>query len=216
MLRGRFIGSAILLAIIAAALVALKIASPVGLSEQPVRSVPGLLSEPAGVPGAGLVLGPDGLGPVTFGQAEPEVMAKLVELIGDPVEDAPQPCPSENHLVRWVRWANLTIALPAGRFSGYISGVYFPPDSPEMTIQTADKVGLRSTIPELAAAYGNRFAWLPGTGTGSGIQTDTFGIDGYDPGSPSATGIGGFIEGGRKAGHVITIIAGQPCGSDGS
>jgi len=185
-----------------------------GLSSRPVSSIPELLSEPAGVPGAGLVLAPDGLGPVTFGETEADVLAKLNELLGDPVEDSTDDCGSAGGKVRWVRWANLTIALQDGRFNGYISGIYFPPDSPEMMIRTVDGVGLHATVDELLATYGDRFAWV-GQENGFGSPVDSFGLDGFDVGHLTAIGLGGYIEGGREKGSVITFLAGQPCVDNG-
>jgi Tol biopolymer transport system component len=185
-----------------------------GLSSHPVSSVPQLLSEPAGIPGAGLVLAPDGLGPVTFGDKEADAVAKLVALLGDPVEDSTEDCGSDGGGVRWVRWANLTVALQDGWFNGYISGIYFPPDSPEMMIKTVDGVGLRATVDELHSTYGDRFAWV-GHEESFGSPVDAFGIDGFDVGQPMPTGLGGYVEGGREEGRVITFLAGQPCVDNG-
>jgi len=185
-----------------------------GLASRPVSSVPELFSEPAGIPGAGLVLAPDGLGPVTFGQAEADVMATLVELLGDPVEDSVEDCGSAGSQVRWVRWANLTVALQEGKFNGYISGIYFPPDSPEMPIRTVDGVGLRASVDELGAVYGERLAWLAQE-AGFGNPVDAFGIDGYDVTQLAPSGLGGYVEGGRTDGRVITFLGGQPCVDDG-
>jgi hypothetical protein len=185
-----------------------------GLASRPVSSVPELLSEPAGVPGAGLVLAPDGLGPVTFGEAEADVMATLTELLGDPVEDSTEDCGAEGGTVRWVRWANLTIAMQGGSFSGFISGIYFPPDSPEMPIRTADGVGLRATVAQLTATYGDRLAWLAQE-NGFGNRVDAFGIDGFDVAHLAATGLGGYVEGGREEGRVITFLGGRPCVDNG-
>ena len=194
--------------------VAYALMSSGGLSSQPVGRVPELLSEPAGIPGAGLTLEPDGLAAVAFGDREADVIAKLNELLGDPVEDATEPCGSSGGTVRWVRWANLTVALQAGAFTGYISGIYFPPDSPEMPIRTADGVGLRATTAELSAAYGDRLAWL-GQQDGFGNPVDAFGIDGFDVNHLAPTGLGGYVEGGRDSGRVITLIGGQPCVDNG-
>lgn len=186
--------------------------TPPGLPSEPVSSVPALLSEAAGLPGAGLTLEPDGLGPVAFGEEEGAVVDELSDLLGSPVEDGPQPCDSETDLVRYVRWGDLTIALPDGRFAGYIIGVYVPPDSPALQVETAEGIAAGDPASELVAAYGDRFAWTTPEDTGFGEPVEGFGIDGYTADAPATTGIGGFVEGGREDGRVITIIAGQPCG----
>jgi hypothetical protein len=185
---------------------------PAGLPSRAVTSVPTLLSEPGGVPGSNLVLAPHGLGPVTFGTPETAAVADFTRLLGAPVEDAPGPCTSRTDVVRWVRWGNLSAAFPHGHFGGYVIGIYFPPDSPELPIKTAAKVGLRARVEELSAAFGNRLGWYGQDASGFSQPVDTFGIDGYDPKHPTPTGLGGYVEGGRKTGRVITFLAGQPCG----
>jgi hypothetical protein len=203
---------AVLLGAGLAAVIALALAQPAGLPSRSVASVPALLSEPAGVPGANLVLAPDGLGPVTFGEAEEAVVAQLTELLGGPVEDGPQPCESAEDVVRWVRWGNLSAAFPDGQFGGYIIGIYFRQDSPELPIETAEGVGLRATADQLVAAYGDRLAWNAQEESGFAEPAEGFGIDGFSVDDPSPTGLGGFVEGGREEGQVITFFAGQPCG----
>jgi hypothetical protein len=209
----RYVPLAILVVVAGLMVGAAMLTRPTGLASRPVSSVPELLSEPAGVPGAGLVLAPDGLGPVAFGQVEDGVLTKLTEMLGDPVEDSTEPCAGRP--VRWVRWGSLTAYFADGQFGGYLSGIYFPPDSPELIIKTAEKVGLRATVRELAAAYGDRFDWFDQPPSGFGIAVDAFGIDGFDVGSPTPTGLGGYVEGGREEGHVITFLAGQPCVDNG-
>ena len=211
----RYVPLATVVAMVGAVALALVLGRAGGFVSRPVDSVPPLLSEPAGVPGAGLVLAADGLGPVTFGDAEADVLAKLTELLGDPVEDSHEPCRANGDDVRWVRWANLTIALEAGHFNGYISGIYFPPDSPEMPIKTAEGVGLRATVDDLASVYGARLAWSAPVTTGFGNPLDGFGIDGFDVVARAPSGVGGYVEGGRQGGQVITFLAGQPCVDNG-
>ena len=195
-----------------AVIIGFSLTQPVELPSRLVASVPQLLSEPAGALGGDLVLEPDGLGIVAFGESEAAAMATLTESLGTPVEDAPQPCDSETDLVRWVRWGNLSAAFPDGQFGGYVIGVYVPPDSPELRIETADGASLRDSVDELTAVYGNRLAWTGQEETGFSEPIDAFGIDGFDIDNPTPTGMGGYVEGGREDGHVITFFAGQPCG----
>jgi hypothetical protein len=196
-------------AVIAATIV---LSRPGGLPSQPASSVPALLSEPAGVPGAGLVLAPDGLGPVTFGDDAETVVSHLTELLGAPVEDGPQPCESEAEQVRWVRWGNLSAAFADGRFSGYVIGIYYRADSPELRVETAEGIALGATTDELVAAYGDRLSWNSLEESGFEDPVDGFGIDGWDVDDPLPIGIGGFVEGGIEDGRVITFNGGQPCG----
>jgi hypothetical protein len=200
--------------VVGAAVVAsvILVARPAGLPTRAVASVPALLSEPAGVLGAGLTLAPDGLGAVNFGEDENAAFAALEELLGEPVEDGPQPCQSEEDTVRFVRWGNLSVAFPDGRFGGYIIGLYYRPDSPELRVSTEEGVTLGASVSSLLSAYGDRLDWTAQEESGFAEPADGFGIDGYSTDAPSATGIGGYVEGGREEGRVITFFAGQPCG----
>jgi hypothetical protein len=186
--------------------------TPSGLPSRPVPSVPALLSEPAGILGGGLTLAPDGLGAVAFGTDESAAVDALTELLGSPVEDEPQPCDSEEDLVRHVRWGNLVIALPGGVFSGYVNSLYVPPDSPPLQVETAEGLAAGDDASELTAAYGDRVAWTTLEEMGFEETAAGFGIDGYLLDEPSAEGLGGFVEGGTEDGQVVAIIAGQPCG----
>lgn len=208
----RYVPLAILVAIAGLVVGAGMLIRPPGLASRPV-SVPELLSEPAGVPGAGLVLAPDGLGPVAFGQPEEGVLTRLIEMLGDPVDDSAAPCGDRPG--RWVRWGGLTAYFADGTFHGYLSGIYFPPDSPELMIGTTDGVGLRATAGELTATYGDRLEWFDQPATDFGNPVDPFGIDGFDVASPAPTGLGGYVQGGREEGRVITFLAGQPCLENG-
>jgi hypothetical protein len=194
--------------------IAFVLTRPQGLPSSAVASVPPLLSAPAGVLGEGITLAPDGLGAVAFGAGEEETIAVLGELLGDPVEDGPQPCSSETDLVRYVRWSTLTAAFPDGVFTGWIAGVYVPPDSAPLRIATAEGVALGGPVADLLAAYGDRITWTQTEDMGLGEPVLGFGLDGYSPDAPSAEGIGGFVEGTETDGRVITFTAGQPCGPD--
>jgi hypothetical protein len=185
---------------------------PPGLPTRAVATIPALLSEPAGVLGAGLTLAPDGVGAVDFGEEEDAAYAELEELLGEPVEDIPQPCWSEEDTVRFVRWGNLSVAFPDARFGGYIIGLYYRHDSPELRVATEEGVSLGASAADLLSTYGDRLQWTAPEETGFAEPAEGFGIDGYSPDTPSATGIGGYVEGGREDGRVITFIAGQPCG----
>lgn len=202
----------LLAALSAVAIAAVVLAQPAGLPSRPVASVPELHSEPIGLPGADLVLAPDGLGPVSFGEDETTVRARLVELLGEPVEDSLQPCDSEQDQVPWVRWGNLTVAFADGRFTGYVIGIYYAADSPELPLETPEGVGLRASSAELVDVYGDRLEWNSLEESGFEDPVDGFGIDGWDVDDPQPIGFGGFVEGGIEDGRVITFNGGQPCG----
>lgn len=213
MSRTAVLAGVAVLAIAVVAVAAVLWNRPGELQRQPVGSVPALLSAPAGVPGGGLTLRPDGLGDIEFGTPEDEAYAALVEALGEPIEDEPQPCDSETDTVRFVRWGNLSAAFPDGAFGGYIIGIYFRMDSPELPLETEEGVALRAPATELVAAYGDRLAWIAQEDMGFEAPVEGFGIDGFDVDTPTPTGIGGFVEGGREEGQVITFFAGQPCGA---
>ena len=211
---GRYLAIALVaLALLAGAVVVGLVLRPAdGFTERPAASVPQLFSEPAGVPGAGLVLAPNGLAAVRFGEPEASAITKLTDLLGAPVEDGPQPCSSETDVVRWVRWGNLSAAFPDGHFGGWVIGIYFPPDSPELQLKTAEGAALRAKVADLERIYGPRLGWYGREESGFSAPVDAFGIDGFDVNYPTPRGLGGYVEGGRDAGQVITFFAGQPCG----
>ena len=202
----------------AVALVALAVTAavlltrPVGLPSRALESVPALLSEPAGILGAGITLAPDGLGAVDFGADEASTIGILTDLLGAPVEEGPQPCDSEAATVRFVQWGNLSASFPAGRFSGWIIGVYVSPDRQQLRVETAEGIEVGAPRDELLAHYGERVAWTSPEESGFGEPVQGFGIDGYDPDEPTPTGIGGYVEGEGDAARVITLFAGQSCG----
>lgn len=202
------VAAAVVVVAVGLAVAAIVLSRPGGLSSRPASSIPALLSEPAGVPGAGLVLAPDGLGPISFGDDAGTVIARLTELLGAPVEEGPQPCDAESDVVGWVRWGNLSVAFADGRFSGYVLD-----DSPEslwLNVETPEGVRIGTTAAQLTDAYGDRLAW---TGQSEFAQVDAFGIDGFDLEHPAPAGLGGYVEGGIGEGRVISLGAGQRCGA---
>lgn len=192
-------------------MIALFMSTRGGLASRPVASVPALLSAPAGLPEP-LVLAPDGLADVRFGTDPASTVDALTEMLGPPAEDSMQPCDSESDLVRHVRWSTVTAAFPDDRFSGWIAGIYVPPDSPSLAAVTLEGVPLDAPVAELLDTYGERLTWTAPEESGFGEPVEGFGLDGYSPDAPTPTGIGGYVEGGRSDGRVITFFAGQPCG----
>jgi hypothetical protein len=203
-------------AVLGAAIVAFVLTRPAGLPSRSVESVPALLSEPAGLlgPAEGIVLAPDGIGAVAYGTDEDAALATLTELLGSPVEDAMQPCSSETDLVRHVRWGNLGLAFPGGRFGGWIASVFVPPDSNPLALVTIEGVELGAPVADLQRVYGDRLTWAEPEDTGFENPAFGFGIDDYSPDAPLPEGIGGYIEGPEGDEQVVTFIGGQPCGPD--
>jgi hypothetical protein len=189
---------------------------PVGLPSRALESVPALLSEPAGILGAGITLAPDGLGAVQFGADEASTVEILTDLLGAPVEEGPQPCDSQADTVHFVQWGNLSVSFPDGRFSGWIIGVYVPPDRPQLRVETPEGIEVGASRDELLAHYGDRVSFVGHEDSGFGDPVEVFGIDGYSPDEQTPTGIGGFVELDGEESRVITLIAGQPCGLSGS
>lgn len=106
--------------------------------------------------GAEVVLSPDGLGVVSFGDEAGVVLARLGDLLGPPGDDRPlASCPSgaADRLVQFSELGILFAGPPGGqRFVawdiGPASGAF-----PELT--TAEGISVDSTVAELRSAYGS-------------------------------------------------------------
>ena len=107
---------------------------------------------------AQVVLAPDGLGIVAFGDGGETVLAALAGVLGPPVDDRPLgSCPS-GEADRLVQFAELAVLFGGGRFVawdvGPASGA-FPP------LATAEGIGVGSSVAELRGAYGERLRLDP-------------------------------------------------------
>lgn len=107
--------------------------------------------------GGGVVLRPDGLGVVDFGDEAGAVLARLTGLLGPPGDDRPlASCPS-GAADRLVQFSELGVLLAGPPGSQRLVAWDIGPASgafPELT--TAEGVGVGSTVAELRAAYGDR------------------------------------------------------------
>lgn len=107
-----------------------------------------------------LVLSPDGLGPLLFGEASGSLVGRLSTALGTPDKDAPVPAEKRCGATRVVEWSNLQVLVndapdaPSGStgFVGWFYGIPSPKAS--LFLKTENGVGLGTTVAALEAAYG--------------------------------------------------------------
>jgi hypothetical protein len=100
-----------------------------------------------------VVLAPDGLGLVAFGEDADAVLARLAGVLGPPADDRPLGrCPS-GEADRLVQFAELGVLFGGGRFVAWDVG---PPSGALPPLATADGIGAGSSLAELRRAYGDR------------------------------------------------------------
>ena len=114
---------------------------------------------PATVPvPAQVVLAPDGLGIVAFGDDSETVLAALAGVLGPPVDDRPLgSCPS-GEADRLVQFAELAVLFGGGRFVAWDVG---PASGALPPLATAEGIGVGSSVAELRTAYGQRLRLDP-------------------------------------------------------
>lgn len=150
-----------------------------------------------------IVLGPEGLGIVSFGSDGAAVVDRLTAAFGLPNEDETYPCPEKPGDVRAIRWADLTIFVFDGAFAGYIDGLHYPPyDGRALDLTTSEAVGIGSSRADLVAAFGDRVTFKASTDPGM-QDADVYRIDDGR--------LQGVVEGVGDAGVTITIRAGLGC-----
>lgn len=151
-----------------------------------------------------VVLEPEGLGVVAFGDPAEEVVAELTDVLGRPTDDRPLgSCPT-GEVERLVAFAELAVLIGdregTARFVawdlGESSGA-FP------ALRTAEGVGVGTTLGELRAAYGDRL--------------DVRGDDPFGPGFevqvPAPGRLGGTLTGTESTDTVATVGGGMAtCG----
>lgn len=180
-------------------------------SSFPTQSVPApTASAVSGTPirpEYGLVLTATGVGPHRFGDAEGPVVEALTAVLGIPTEDAPDECTS-GQPARWVRWADLSIRLQAGRFVAYIEGIHYPPGPAPLAIPTAEGLAAGDPAARLFELYDSaslRQVPPPGPSEQEVAQFEIIN-DGTQP-------LVVVIEGGPQTGKVVAISAGGLCPS---
>jgi hypothetical protein len=108
---------------------------------------------------AGLVLQHDGLGLVSFGMTKIATLSALTDVLG-PIDETGAGCELAGPTANVVRWDELRLQFVDEQFDSYNVR---PPNgvAPVLGLETAEGVGLASTVAELEAAYGSRLA-IPG------------------------------------------------------
>ncbi|HEV2070934.1 MAG TPA: hypothetical protein VGR26_14185 [Acidimicrobiales bacterium] len=149
---------------------------------------------------AQVVLAPDGLGIVAFGDDGETVLAALAGVLGPPVDDRPLgSCPS-GEADRLVQFAELAVLLGGGRFVAWDVG---PASGTLPSLATAEGIGVGSSVAELRAAYGERLRLDPDDPFGPVFEVTT----------PSPGRLGGTLTGTGPADPVATLSGGTAsCG----
>jgi hypothetical protein len=133
------------------------------------------IEQPIGTnPGSELVLAPDGLGVVTFGQSRAEVEATLTELLGPPTEVStcdvrtqPSSCTAHDPQGTYLSWDALQVYFPldSGGFGSYWLAAPYDVETNAQDVtagppaETPEAIGLASTVDELFAAYTGLLAY---------------------------------------------------------
>lgn len=150
-----------------------------------------------------MVLGPQGLGIVSFGDDADPVVAELTALLGRASDDRPLgSCPS-GEVDRVVAFAELAVLIGeregSPRFVAWDLGL---PSGALPELRTAEGVGVGTTVEALRAAYGSQLE----------ITNDPFG-PGFEVRVPAPGRLGGTLTGTRPTDTVATLAGGlATCG----
>ena len=142
-----------------------------------------------------LVMGPTGLGLVTFGDPAEAALAKLREKLGAPKVIRASSCAP--HVTREADWGTLIVYVDAKSLVGYF--YLFGEAGPDLRTDTG--LGKGATVAQLRAAYGSKPQFSP-SGTG-GSQ--------FEIKLPNGT-LSGYSDGTRDADAVVSFGAGTDCG----
>ena len=147
-----------------------------------------------------MVLGPDGLGAVHFGDPADAVLSRLTGILGPPVDDGPLgSCPT-GAADRLVRFAELGVVLGGEgadqRFVawdvGLAAGAY-----PEL--RTAEGIGVGSTVAEVRRAYPGAVQVVPDDAFGPRLEVAM----------PNGGSLTGTLTGTGPGDTVVTLGAGE-------
>lgn len=153
---------------------------------------------------AQVVLGPEGLGAVAFGDPAEEAAAKLTRLLGRPTDDRPLgSCPT-GEAERLVEFAELAVLIGdregAARFVAWDLG---EPSGAIPVLQTAEGVGVGATLAAVRTAYGDRLE----------IATDDPFGPSFEVRVPPPGRLGGTLTGTAATDTVATLRGGAAtCG----
>lgn len=113
-----------------------------------------------------LVLGPDGLGLVSFGAPKSDVLAAIEPLAGPADESGPD-CELRGPDSNFVRFDELSLTFDGDTFADYFVRVP-PAEAATLDLRTEAGIGLGSTVADLTGVYGDQVQ-IPG------LPADIFG-----------------------------------------
>lgn len=148
-----------------------------------------------------VVLGPDGLGLVAFGDRADQVVVELTGVLGPPSDDRPLgSCPS-GEVERLVEFAELAVSFGGSGdgegTSRLVAWDVGPPSGALPPLTTAEGVGVGTTVAELRRAYGDR--------------VDIGAVDPFGPGFEIQVPVPGRLTGtlsGTGANDTVATLAG--------
>jgi hypothetical protein len=155
-----------------------------------------------------LTLGAGGLGVVVIGEPADDVVGILTERLGPPDEDEQQRCTKKaTTRARYVRWADLSIQLLAGRFTAYVEGIHFPPGRQALDFGTARGLSPGDSAERLHSLYprGVRVRQLKGQPGRPESQLFTI------TGESDARHLSGVIEQQGSGMTVTSLFVGELC-----
>jgi hypothetical protein len=153
-----------------------------------------------------VVLAPNGLGPVRFGDPAASAAARLTQALGPPDKETAVPVGAVCGATKSLEWADLQVFVndnanaPTGKsgFLGWFDGV--ASTKPPLGLKTEKGIGIGSTGAQLKAAYGPDVSISRGEhGVGFNLTTQT-GI------------VLGQLSGQTDGDHITNIQAGGFCG----
>ena len=142
-----------------------------------------------------LVMGPDGLGLVKFGDAAEASLAKLREKLGAPGVIRESSC--DPTVTREADWGSLVVYVDATSVVGYL--YLLVEAGPDLRTDTG--LGKGATVAGLRAAYGSKPQF-----SDSAIGGSVFEIK-----LPNGT-LSGYSDGTSDADKVVSFLAGKDCG----
>ncbi len=125
------------------------------------------------IPASALTLTASGIGPITFDDAAPDAIGRLVASLGEPEETGSAGedlglCPNDDG--RFARWAGLTVVISGGFADGTFAGYRYEDETvPRMHLDLATPSGLRvgdpiSTLNQIYSSYQIDYVSSEGTG----------------------------------------------------
>ncbi len=164
-------------------------------STTPAPSVPTTSgSSSSTVPTSGeVVLEPDGLAVVAFGDEAGVVVAELATRLGPPTDDDALPACASGELDRLIEFAELSVLVATNdgveRFVAWDLG---PSSGVSVRLATAEGISVGSTLAQLRSAYGERLDLLADDPFGPRFEIDVEG-QGRLGGTLTGTGAGDTV-----------------------